>query len=216
MVGNLRTSDIGQKGKIGALIHYLEGFPTCEIDAGCSFWHTPAVSRGVFLFISLFILRWIYLFIFGCTGCLLCGLSLVVASGGCSSLLHAGFSWQWFSCCRAQALGARISVAVARGLRSAGSGAMAHGPSCSAACRLFLDQGSTLSPLHWQADAQPLDHQGSRPAVSRVFSLLSVAVTSVAASPTSVSVPFYPLVFPWVHLCVWPVGYFGVTRASIM
>ena len=37
MVGNLRTSDIGQKGKVGVLIHYLVGFPTCEIDAGCPF-----------------------------------------------------------------------------------------------------------------------------------------------------------------------------------
>ena len=88
-----------------------------------------------------------------------------------------------FSCCRAQALGARISVVVASGLWSAGSVAMAHRPSCSAACRIFLDQGSTLCPLHWQAGSQPLDHQGSPPAVSRVFSFLSVAVTSVAASP---------------------------------
>ena len=38
---------------------------------------------------------------------------------------------------------------------------MAHGPSCSAACGIFPDQGSILYPLHWQADSQPLRHQGS-------------------------------------------------------
>ena len=38
---------------------------------------------------------------------------------------------------------------------------MAHGPSCSAACGIFLDQGSNPCPLHWQADSQPLRHQGS-------------------------------------------------------
>ena len=37
----------------------------------------------------------------------------------------------------------------------------AHGPSYSAACGVFLDQGSNLCPLHWQADSYPLCHQGS-------------------------------------------------------
>ena len=37
----------------------------------------------------------------------------------------------------------------------------AHGPSCSAACGIFPDQGSNPCPLHWQADSQPLRHQGS-------------------------------------------------------
>ena len=36
---------------------------------------------------------------------------------------------------------------------------MAHGPSCSAACGIFPDQGSNPCPLHWQADSQPLRHQ---------------------------------------------------------
>ena len=35
------------------------------------------------------------------------------------------------------------------------------GPSCSAACGIFPDQGSNPCPLHWQADCQPLRHQGS-------------------------------------------------------
>ena len=38
---------------------------------------------------------------------------------------------------------------------------MAHGPSRSAACGIFPDQGSNPCPLHWQADSQPLRHQGS-------------------------------------------------------
>ena len=38
---------------------------------------------------------------------------------------------------------------------------MAHGLSCSVACGIFLDQGLNLCPLHWQADSQPLHHQGS-------------------------------------------------------
>ena len=47
------------------------------------------------------------------------------------------------------------------GSRRAGSVVVAHGPSCSAACGIFPDQGSNPCPLHWQADSQPLCHQGS-------------------------------------------------------
>ena len=38
---------------------------------------------------------------------------------------------------------------------------MAHGLCCSVACEIFLDQESNCCPLHWQADSQPLCHQGS-------------------------------------------------------
>ena len=41
------------------------------------------------------------------------------------------------------------------------SNCVAHGPSCSAACGIFPDQGLNPCPLHWQADSQPLRHQGS-------------------------------------------------------
>ena len=47
------------------------------------------------------------------------------------------------------------------GSRRAGSVAVAHRLSCSAACGIFPDQGSNPCPLHWQADSQPLCHQGS-------------------------------------------------------
>ena len=32
---------------------------------------------------------------------------------------------------------------------------------CPLACEIFLDQGSNLCPLHWQAEAYPLFHLGS-------------------------------------------------------
>ena len=51
------------------------------------------------------------------------------------------------------------------GSRRAGSVVVAHEPSCSAACGIFPDHGSNPCPLHWQADSQPLRHQGS-PAAS--------------------------------------------------
>ena len=47
------------------------------------------------------------------------------------------------------------------GSRRAGSAIVAHGLNCSAACGIFSDQGSNPCPLHWQADSQPLRHQGS-------------------------------------------------------
>ena len=47
------------------------------------------------------------------------------------------------------------------GSRCAGSVIVAHGPSCSAACGIFPDQGSNPCPLHWEADSQPLRQQGS-------------------------------------------------------
>ena len=47
------------------------------------------------------------------------------------------------------------------GSRRTGSVVVADGPSCSAACGIFPDQGSNPCPLHWQADSQPLRHQGS-------------------------------------------------------
>ena len=45
--------------------------------------------------------------------------------------------------------------------RRAGSVIVAHGPSCSAARGILPDQGPNPRPPHWQADPQPLHHQGS-------------------------------------------------------
>ena len=77
------------------------------------------------------------------------GLSLVAASGGHSSSQCAGLSLS------------RPLLLRGTGSRRVGSATVAHGPSRSAACGIFPDQGSNPCPLHWQADSQPLHHQGS-------------------------------------------------------
>ena len=77
------------------------------------------------------------------------GLSLVAASGGHSSSRCAGLSLS------------RPLLLRSTGSRRAGSVAVAHGPSCSAACGILPDQGSNPCPLHRQADSQPLRHQES-------------------------------------------------------
>ena len=64
------------------------------------------------------------------------GLSLVTASGGHSSSRCAGLSLSWPLLLRNT------------GSRCAGSVIVAHGPSCSAACGIFPDQGSNPCPLH--------------------------------------------------------------------
>ena len=77
------------------------------------------------------------------------GLSLVVAGGGHSSSRCVGLSLS------------RPLLLRSTGSRRAGSVVVAHGPSCSAAYGTFPDQGLNPCPLHWQADSQPLRHQGS-------------------------------------------------------
>ena len=77
------------------------------------------------------------------------GLSLVGASGGHSSSRCVGLSLS------------RLLLLRSTGSRRAGSVAVAHGPSCYAACGIFPDQGSNPCPLCWQADSQPLRHQGN-------------------------------------------------------
>ena len=102
------------------------------------------------LFIYLCIYLFIYLFIFGCVGSFVSvrGLSPVAASGDHSS------SW-----CTGLSLSQPLLLQ-RTGFRRTGSVIVAHGPSCFAACGILPDQGSNLCPLHWQADSQPLRHQG--------------------------------------------------------
>ena len=94
----------------------------------------------MYLFIYLW-LRWVLVSVRG--------LPLVAASGGHSSSRCVGLSLSWPLLLRST------------GSRRAGSVIVAHGPSCSAACGIFPDQGSNPCPLHWQAESQPLRHQGS-------------------------------------------------------
>ena len=86
------------------------------------------------------------------------GLSLVAASGGHSSSRCTGLSLS------------RPLLLQSTGSRRAGSVIVAHGPSRSAACGIFPDQGSNPRPPHWQADPQPLRHQGSPSSYSLIAS----------------------------------------------
>ena len=107
----------------------------------------------------LFIYPFLFLFFFGCVGSsFLCkGFLYLRQAGGHSSLWCAGLSLS------------RPLLLRSTGSRRAGSAVVAHGSSCSAACGIFPDQGSNPCPLHWQADSQPLRHQGS-PAI-RLFAI---------------------------------------------
>ena len=99
------------------------------------------------------------------------GLSLVVASGGHSSSQCVGLSLS------------RPLLSRSTGSRRAGSVVVAHGPSCSTACGIFPDQGSNPCPLHWQADSQPLRHQGS-PWVNILYSWLTKKDAKTDCKPT--------------------------------
>ena len=102
-------------------------------------------------FFRLFFLNYLFYFIFWLCWVFISvqGLSLVVASGGHSSSRCAGLSLS------------RPLLLWSTGSRRPGSVVVAHGLSCSTACGIFPDQGTNPCPLHWQADSQPLCHQGS-------------------------------------------------------
>ena len=110
------------------------------------------------------------------------GLSLVASSGGHSSSRCAGLSLS------------RPLLLQSTGSRRTGSVVVAHGPSCSVACGIFPDQGSNLCPLHWQADSQPLCHQGSPQVLFRGnFSMCSCGlIVSVGGGEFRI--------FPYHHL----------------
>ena len=111
---------------------------------GLSDFHSLLQFADLFLFSkNLFIYFWLcWVFVS------VRGLSPVAASGDHSSSRCTGLSLS-------------RPLVVEHGSRRAGSVVAAHGPSCSAACGILPDQGSNPCPLHWQADSQPLRHQGS-------------------------------------------------------
>ena len=103
-------------------------------------------SLCIFLFFKFYLfiyfwLCWVFVSV--------CGLSLVAASGRHSSSRCAGLSLS------------RPLLLRSTSSRRTGSVVVAHGPSCSEACGIFPDQGLNPCSLHWQADSQPLCHQGS-------------------------------------------------------
>ena len=121
------------------------------------------------MFLFLFEMIFQHLFIFGCAGSSLpLGLSFVVASWGysssCGGLVTAVASL---------ASGHGLSLGHADFSSSGGTWAQelwllasehrlnSCELSCSTACGIFLDQGSNLCLLHWQADSLLLSQQGS-------------------------------------------------------
>ena len=114
-------------------------FSNSIISSTLIHWHS--FFFNLFIYFIYFWLCWVFISVRG--------LSLVAASRGHSSSRCAGLSLS------------RPLLLRSTGSRRAGSAVVAHGPSCSAACGIFPDQGSNPCPLHWQADSQPLRHQGS-------------------------------------------------------
>ena len=104
----------------------------------------PTLLHINFFLIYLFIYLWLCWVLVSVRG-----LSPVAASGGHSSSRCAGLP------------PSRPLPLRSTGSRRACSIIVAHGPSRSAARGIFPDQGSNPCPLHWQADSQPLSHQGS-------------------------------------------------------
>ena len=102
-----------------------------------------------FFFLIYFWLCWVFVSVRG--------LSPVEASGGHSSSRCRGHP---SSRCAGLSL-SRPLLSRSTGSRRTGSVIVSHGPSCSVACGILPDQGSNPCRLHWQADSQPLRHQGS-------------------------------------------------------
>ena len=100
-------------------------------------------SLFIYLFIIYFWLCWVFVSVRG--------LSLVVASGGHSSSRWAGLSLS------------RPLLLRSTGSRCAGSVVVAHGPSCSAACGIFPDQGLNPCPC---IGRQILNHCATREALT--------------------------------------------------
>ena len=113
--------------------------------------------HNMYTMIRFFIYLFIYLFLAVLGLRFVQGPSLVAASGGHPSSRCGGHS---SSRCVGLSL-SRPLLLRGTGSRRAGSVVVAHGPSCSVACGILSDQGSNPCPLHWQADSQPLCHQGS-------------------------------------------------------
>ena len=142
-------------------------------------------------FLLFFSFKFIYLFIYFWPCWVFVsvrGLSPVAASGGHSSSQCAGLSLS------------RPLLLRSTGSRHAGSVVVAHGPSCYAAHGILPDQGSNPCPLHWQADSQPLRHQGS-PITTFLIEFLILkraqffgytTVTSTSSLLSSVLLMFFP------------------------
>ena len=112
----------------------------------CYWWKRKPSYLGLlssFFFFFFFFKDFFFLKIYLLIVSLLCwvfvsvlGFPVVAASGGYSSSRCAGLSLL------------RPLLLRSTGSRRAGSVVVAHGPSCSAACGIFPDQGANPCPLH--------------------------------------------------------------------
>ena len=126
----------------GAASHLVDKRCSEELFNGRLFFFFFLIKELLYLFIY-FWLCWVFVSVRG--------LSVVAASGGHSSSRCAGL------------LLSRPLLLRSTGSRRVGSVVVAHGPICLVAPRHVgssTDQGSNPCPLHWQADSQPLRHQG--------------------------------------------------------
>ena len=73
---------------------------------------------------------------------------------------------------------------------------MAHGLCHSAACGIFPDQGSKPCSLHWQADSQPLRHQGN-PEFLFLFFEYCIFVSAFLKNN-----PLFLIFYRFIYLCV--------------
>ena len=116
------------------------------------------------------------------------GLSPVAASGGHSSSRCVGLSLS------------RPLLLRSTSSRCVGSVVVAHGPSCSATCGIFPDQGSNPCPLHWQADSQPLPPPGKphNTVLRANFTSYSMGRYSSSFFPPLLSIFVFKTLFPRV------------------
>ena len=129
----------------------LWDLPRPGIEPGPPQWKHWILATGPPGNSFFFFFNFIYLFIYGCVGSsFLCEGFLQLRQVGAT--LHRGAQashCRGLSCCGAQAPDAQ-----AQQLWLTGLVAPRH-------VGIFPDQGSNPCPLHWQADSQPLRHQGS-------------------------------------------------------
>ena len=127
---------------------------TCQkgFQNRCTILHSHQQSKGgliVSFFFFFLINLFIYLFL-AVLGLRFCARAFSsCGERGHSSLQCAGLSLSW------------PLLLWSTGSRRAGSVAVAHGPSCSAACGIFPDQGSNPCSLHLR---QILNHCATREA----------------------------------------------------
>ena len=92
-------------------------------------------------------------------------------AGGPLQLWNLGFSWPWLFLLWSRGSRAHRLLwlqhvgpgVLAPRLQSTYSRIVVPRLTCSQACGIFPDWGVKLTPLHWQVDSLPLNHQGSPP-----------------------------------------------------